>query len=550
MHDPAAPQGEEVRKTRWRALVYAAGKGLDLGCGMEKLLDTSNCIGVDNDKDAQLYLRPAKYDIKADVSDLPFVSGRYDYAFSSHVLEHIPLDKVPATLAEWMRVLRVGGRLILYLPDADQYPKCKDASMGIEEYEPHCNTDHKWNVTYQRVVMAMEQVECGWELKHFEVCSEEDEYSLFFVFFKREKDHTFSWREQPPPEQPRAAVIRYGAFGDIAQGISVCTALKEQGYHVTFFTTYPASEIVALDPAIDRMVMQEQDQIPIQWLGHFWQWIEKKWMGRGFDKWVNLIESIESNLLAMPGNMRYTYPPRTLHKLMNFNYMEHIFDLAGLSFDPERHGYRFYPTTEERAWCAAERERMRALGIQNFIMWSLSGSSRVHKVYPHMEGVWFHVLKHYPEWGIVTVGAGDCAPLVRGPFVQDSRMWNTSGQWNMRQVLAMMEEADIVCGPETGLLSCAAYYPMPKVVLLSHSTVENLTKNWINTSSVYSPNTRCAGRGDNEVPACHKMLPTFIGCTKNEKFGVAQCTVDIKPAWVWDCLQHAMLTGEAKKWLP
>lgn len=164
---------------------YAQGKGLDLGCGMEKLLDTVNCIGIDSDKDAELFQRPAKFDLKMDVSDLKFfAAGQQDYVFSSHVLEHFPYAQVPAILREWFRVLRVGGRMILYLPDMAQYPLCKEPELGISDFQEWANRDHKWNVNYDRVVSAMEKTGYNWDLIHYEQCSADDEYSLFFVFKK------------------------------------------------------------------------------------------------------------------------------------------------------------------------------------------------------------------------------------------------------------------------------------------------------------------------------------------------------------------------------
>lgn len=361
--------------------------------------------------------------------------------------------------------------------------------------------------------------------------------------------HKFSWKDKPDNAEgkPRAALVRYGAFGDIAQAIGICRALKEQGYHVTLFCTYPSSEIVAFDPYVDRMVVQNQDQIPISQLGYFWQWMETRWMGKGFQKWVNLTESIESNLLAMPGNIRFWYPPKLRERLMNFNYIEHQYAIAGLQWD-KKYAFKFYASEDDKKWWATERARMERAGIKKFILWGLAGSSRTHKIIPHMHPLWLHVLKHYPEWGIVTVGDGSCVEFEKG-FEGEQRVWKTSGKWHMRNVCTAMEHADVVMGPETGIMSCAAYYPMPKIVVLSHSTVENLSKDWVNTSSVWSPNTTCVGRGKNEALACHKMLPSFEGCTKGP-LGVAQCASDVKAEWLWDLLQYAMNNGKAKKWLP
>ena len=192
---------------------------------------------------------------------------------------------------------------------------------------------------------------------------------------------------------------------------------------------------------------------------------------------------------------------------------------------------------------------MRKNGIDKFIMWGLAGSSRTHKVYPHAPAIWAHVMQHYPSWGIATVGDPSCAVFEQGLDGQP-RMWTTTTRWKIRQALTMLEIADVVVGPETGLMSGAAFYAMPKVLFLSHSTIENLSRDWTNCTSLYAPNTHCPGRGKNEAPACHLMLPTFEGCNRNSEFGTAQCGVDIRPEWTWSVLQECMQTGKAPAWQP
>ena len=104
--------------------------------------------------------------------------------FSSHLLEHFPKKDVAGILREWMRVVRIGGNLILYLPDEDQYPKCKEVERGFMENEPWVNQTHFWNVNYDEVVAQMERTGFNWDLVYFEKCSQDDEYSLFFCFRK------------------------------------------------------------------------------------------------------------------------------------------------------------------------------------------------------------------------------------------------------------------------------------------------------------------------------------------------------------------------------
>ena len=88
--------------------------------------------------------------------------------------------------------------------------------------------------------------------------------------------HKFSHKIPYNPEnKPRAAVVRYGAWGDLAQAASLFPELKKQGYWTIFICSYPSSELVAFDPNIDEMIVQMQNQVPIQYLGHFWIWFLK-----------------------------------------------------------------------------------------------------------------------------------------------------------------------------------------------------------------------------------------------------------------------------------
>lgn len=60
----------------------------------------------------------ARVDARCEMWDLaPFGDGSVDAIWSSHALEHVPKAQVAPTLAEWHRVLRVGGLLQLEVPD-------------------------------------------------------------------------------------------------------------------------------------------------------------------------------------------------------------------------------------------------------------------------------------------------------------------------------------------------------------------------------------------------------------------------------------------------
>lgn len=61
----------------------------------------------------------AEADIKALMWDLPLPDGSVEEIWTSHALEHVPLERVGPTLREWVRVLAPGGRATITVPNLD-----------------------------------------------------------------------------------------------------------------------------------------------------------------------------------------------------------------------------------------------------------------------------------------------------------------------------------------------------------------------------------------------------------------------------------------------
>ena len=339
--------------------------------------------------------------------------------------------------------------------------------------------------------------------------------------------HRFSYKNAKPAKT--ACVVRYGAFGDLMQASSVWAALKRQGYHVTLFTSPPGSDVIMHDPNIDNIVLFDKDQVPNGNLGDFWAWQKKK-----YDKWVNLSESVEGTLLAMPGRMISFYPPQVRHSLMNRNYVELQHALAEVPYELK---IKFYPTTEETRWAKRERSK---LGTGPVVVWSLAGSS-VHKTWAGLDNVLASILVEFPTARVVLTGGPDCVMLEAG-WENEPRILKRSGVWSIRETLSFCQEADLVIGPETGVLNAVACEPMAKVVFLSHSTHENLTRDWTNTTPLWSKNTKCAGRGDNAAPACHTLHYGWDYCSRDEESGTAQCQRDIDIGTAWHAVYNALRT--------
>lgn len=58
-------------------------------------------------------------DVAAPMWDLPFEAETIDEVRASHSLEHVTRREVPLALAEWHRVLRPGGVLVVEVPDLE-----------------------------------------------------------------------------------------------------------------------------------------------------------------------------------------------------------------------------------------------------------------------------------------------------------------------------------------------------------------------------------------------------------------------------------------------
>jgi predicted SAM-dependent methyltransferase/ADP-heptose:LPS heptosyltransferase len=525
------PQGNEAAKISWEIVKWTRGRGLDIGAGLYRTFP--HFITVDNNVDVQLFGHPMpRPDILVeDAGKLEVVADAcMDFVFSSHMLEHVEEERLVKVLREWWRVIKDEGYLVLYLPDADEYPK-----VG----EKGANPDHKWNVTYNKVMGLMAKAGPH-DLMDFQKRNEGQEYSLYFVFQKVKATPKAWHHDRPRSTAKTCGFVRYGAYGDLMQASSVLAALKAEGFHITLYTAAPGVEVVEHDPHIDEFYIQGRGQVPDQALGPFWDYHRKK-----YDKWVNLSESVEGGLLSMTGRPVDTYDPAVRHALLDVNYLERQHLIAGVSHHLP--AVRFYPTEAEVKWAKAERKAYGEL----VVVWSLAGSS-VHKTWPWLDNAVSGLLLDFPEVDVIFVGGPDGAVLQQG-WEKTPRVHSRSAKWTIRETLVFCQVgADVLVGPETGVLNAMCQEALPKVIFLSHSTVENLTRDWVNTHSLVSVGTVCKGRGHDAAPACHQLHHGWDRCTEapaipgtehlhtRKGSGVAQCQYDIGAQDAYKVLWHVV----------
>lgn len=514
-------QGFESDKVACITVPYAQGRGLDVGCGQRKCWH--RMIGVDNLQDYGGN-RPPCVDVVAagDKLDM-FADKTMDFVFSSHFLEHVTDTK--ACLQEWWRVLKPGGNLILYLPHKNFYPNIGQSGS---------NSDHKHDFLPDDIINIMKEVG-SWELLENEERDKFNEYSFFQVYKKKagKNVHKFNVWERNPNGLSRCLIIRYGAIGDALLLSSIFPELKKQGYYTTLQCSNNTEDILRHDPNIDEWWVQEKDYVENMALGPYWEQIANE--GR-YDKIINLCESIEGGLLTLPGRLQHNYPQETRQKLFGtVNYMERTHDIAGV---PHEFHAKFYATKEELEW--ARRTKKQICGDKPCVVWAINGSA-AHKVYPYTQIVSAWLMER-TDAHLFLLADPDIGKALQdgilGALQKDgidfSRIHGMAGTWKIREALTFAQIADCVVGPETGTLNSVCLEENPKVIYLSHSSHENLTKHWKNTIVLTPEVSACP------CYPCHRLQYDWTHCNQVEATKAALCTSNISPESVFSAIIQSL----------
>lgn len=438
-----------------------------------------------------------------------FVDGSWDAVFGADIIEKLPNWR--EAVQEWWRIIRDGGHLVLHWrnPELIRVPGRPDIyprdvidlarELGARVVEDDCRAPYK---SCARLVVLRKQA--GGRFQYA------------------------PWRKPGK----NALVIRLGAFGDNIIAASVLPELKKQGYHITFNGQPPQIDVLRCDPNIDEFMLQDRNQVPVQVLGPF----HKRMLER-YDRVIDLSGSIEDLLLTGPQSLIDKWPDDVRHKICDVNYMERTHDIAGV---PHVFHQKFYPTKQE----AKEAEDFWASFPPGpRIFWQMNGS-HINKYWARMPAAAIRILNEtngviffsgdkdcqHPADGIATILNDMASPEIR------QRVKMSTGQLTLRQVLAMAQQADVVIGQETGVLNGVAMEPNRKIVFLSHSTVENLTKHWVNTESLV-PTSACF--------PCHRMHYDWSRCHLDKAAGMAACQASIKVDQVIDAVKRALAPAAA-----
>jgi SAM-dependent methyltransferase len=86
-------------------------------------LDIGPGVNVQPHEDRPIIRLDNRHEIRptvaADARSLPFADGSFSVVYASHILEHFHYRETSEVVGEWIRVLRPGGELQLFVPNLE-----------------------------------------------------------------------------------------------------------------------------------------------------------------------------------------------------------------------------------------------------------------------------------------------------------------------------------------------------------------------------------------------------------------------------------------------
>lgn len=322
-----------------------------------------------------------------------------------------------------------------------------------------------------------------------------------------------------------ACVARMGGIGDNIIASSVLPGLKKKFGRVEVITSKPCHVVFENNPYIDKLSVRDQGD-PAWGDGHTWQaWFNS--LSKNYEQFYHLSHSCETLGALIKVQTAFWWPEKMRRKMCGRSYLEIVHDICDIPY--EEIAPNFFPTGEENT---KARETKSKVGdrVVGFVM----SGSRLDKVHPQAD---IMVAKIIRELGIPVILFGapgkdlDNAKLIQKEVKKINRSEEglhlaistdpEKPAWDIRRTLTQVQHCDLVVGPDTGPMWGVAMRDMPKIMLHSHASPENITKHWKNTTSLTADPVR--------VPCspCHRLHDDASTCRPNEDKNGAACISDI-----------------------
>lgn len=335
--------------------------------------------------------------------------------------------------------------------------------------------------------------------------------------------------------RPWAAVCRFGAHGDDLIAASVFPYLARK-YNLEVITNKPCGVVFENNPHIAKLTYLHEDDVPAGTGLEWQQYFDRR--GHEYEFFINLSHSCEGLLAFAPVQTQFYWPTPWRQWWCNRSYLEAVADIVGAPYafgDP-----LFFPTEEE--WQKAVETKAKV--GERCIGWIVAGS-RLDKFWPQSALAISRLIR---ELGVPVVmfGGYDHERNVSEQVMKFVEQINSTHEhlheamtrkdaagtvthdWPIRRVLTQTMLCDLVISVDTGPAWAAAMCGMPKIMLLSHASEENIVKHWQGEVRVLKADparVSCA--------PCHllhddaKTCTALSGKSMEETNGGAACMDDI-----------------------
>jgi FkbM family methyltransferase len=327
-----------------------------------------------------------------------------------------------------------------------------------------------------------------------------------------------------------AGVARLGGVGDDLIAASVCRPLKAMGLKVEMITQLPMSVVFENNPFIDKISNYSNDDLPK----------DDKWQqffvtaGKTFDKFGHLSGSCEMLHAFFPVHPVFWWPAKVRRKIAAGSYLETVHEILDV---PLTFGPLFFPTEAEHEQARSTIAKIQFKRPGPIIGWCMAGT-RIDKIYPPAPFVLARLIREL-DANVVMLAAPppfrdfelckQASSMVQAENGSLDGLFHAGSPslenqtWPVRRILTMAQHCDLMIGPDTGPLWSVAFEPLPKIMLHSHASVDNITKHWVNTVSLHADPQR--------VPCwpCHRLHNDESTCMANAVGNGAACISDISP---------------------
>ena len=345
------------------------------------------------------------------------------------------------------------------------------------------------------------------------------------------------WPERPPEsepilregDKPWMGLSRFGGIGDNLMAAAVLPALARK-YRIDMLTNVHYGVLYEGNPYISKLTKIRDDDVPKDSMQSWQAWFAKR--AHEYDYFINLSHSCET-LAALPmGQTGFYWPEKWRRKRCDINYLDAIAEIVDV--EPQFTEPLFYPTEAEIEKAGETKKKVG----ERCIGWCVAGS-RLDKYHPYTPIIVGRLIREL-EMPVIMFGAGGREmDVVKGTmehvekangsikglheartsYEEDGKTVMTD--WPIRRACTQLMACDLVIAPDTGMLWSVAFENVPKIVLLSHASKNNIVKHWKNT---IAPDI-----DTEQAPCwpCHRLHDTIEFCRPNKDSTGAACISSI-----------------------